>query len=265
MLACFALCLGLLGAFALVQQRETIAENAAEAESFNQQQTGATAPTSEPGPEAPSPEDGELLWFDTFDTPGSPTTAPSGQPYLTHQTNNQLPVFVDGALHSEPQDATSVGSGYIAVRLDQEPVHIVQEFTISGEGDGQNSAVSIVPGHGATIPEIIDRDVHIIHTRTGVNVQVRDKATNDFRNVDTFEAPLERGDGTEYRWSITRTAPDTIEVVDALGTRHTSTDPAFAELWGPDVYIQAVNQANDTPPGDVTTVTGIWVYAAPAT
>lgn len=263
MAACFGLAAVLVLGGLLLKQQEILRENAAAAEQYAPvpvaTETGTEAATD---PRELPDIAGELIWSDTFGRPdGAPGVAESGQEYLTHNTNQQAPLIVDGALASVPQAEGSTGSGYVAVRLEEEPVHIVQKFTISGEGDGQNSAVSIVPGHGSTIPEIIDRDVHAIHTRNGVAVQIRNAATEEYVTVDSWPLTLERGD-TEYTWSITRTAPDTIRVVDALGVEHFSTHPDYAELWGPDVYIQAVNQANATPPGDSTTVTEVRAYSA---
>lgn len=206
---------------------------------------------------------GALLWSDTFDrADGEPGAAETGGEYLTHRTNQQLPLIVNGALSSVSQAPNSTGSGYVALRLPAEPYHVVQKFTISGNGSGQDSAVSIVPGHGATIPEIIDRDIHAIHTRNSVAVQVRDKASNDYATVASWPVSLKTDGKTVYTWSITRTAPDTIRVVDATGKEHVTKDKRYATLWGPDVYIQAVDQSGAPTPGDVTTVTEMKAYAA---
>jgi hypothetical protein len=209
------------------------------------------------------PEDaGKLLWSDKFDRAnGEPGSAPVGGEYLTHSTNQQLPLIEGGQLRSVPQNTTSIGSGYVALRLGAVPYHLVQKFTISGTGNGKNSAVSIVPGHGATIPEIITEDIHAIHTRDGVAVQVRDTATGDYRTVNSWPVTLKRDGKTVYTWSVTRTKPDTIRIVDAAGIEHFSKDPKYATLWGPDVYIQAVDAAQDKTPGDTTAVTEMRAYA----
>lgn len=206
---------------------------------------------------------GAVLWSDAFDRPdGEPGVADSGQTYLTHRTNQQLPLIVGGKLMSVPQSPSSVGSGYVALRLPVEPYHLAQKFTIQGKGTGQNSAVSIVPGHGETIPAIIDYDIHAIHTRDGVAVQVRNKAANDYETVNSWPVKLKTDGTTVYEWSITRTAPDTIRVVDATGQEHFSKDARYATLWGPDVYIQAVDAANNQTPGDTTAITEMLAYGS---
>jgi hypothetical protein len=214
----------------------------------------------------PSPP--SLVHYDIFDrADGSPGTAPSGQTYITHQTNNQLPKIVNKQLVSQSQDGTSTGSGYIAVNFSKRPSVLTERGLIFGTGSGQNSSMSIVCGGRedgqpvTTVNEIIDRCLHLILTRTGISVQYRDAVNGEPVSGPTWALSLPRNDGTEYEWQIRFLSDDTIQVIDPLGGSNVLTDPRVAKLSGRSVYWQAVNLTQATPtPGDETKLTGIWTH-----
>lgn len=219
--------------------------------------------------EADAPKPPTLLHYDVFDrADGDLGTAPTGQAYITHYTNNQRPKIVNGQFISQPQDGTSVGSGYGAINFPVEPTSLIERALIFGSGSGQNSSASLVVGGRAdgapvtTVNEIIDRCVHLILTRTGISVQWRNSALGVPVSGPTFALSLPRNDGTEYEWKVERTASDTIRITDPVGGVHTVTDDRVDLLWGKSVYWQAVNQSQQLPtPGDETRITGLWTFA----
>jgi hypothetical protein len=214
-----------------------------------------------------------IAHYDVFDRPdGAVGTAPTGQTYMTHQSvTNGLGKIVGGEFVSTRKDGvTNAISSYIGINFNETPVKFVQRFTQLGSSTGV-SAASIVYGGRAdgadsTISDIIDRSVHLICTATGINLQFRDKVTYPDGvypsiAVSSFGRLPNTTAGQEYEWSVTRIAPDVLEVVDPNGKVNIVQHPDIERLAGRAVYWQCVEQ--QATGGNETRLQGLWTYTGP--